>query len=409
VTESLDVSNTSYAHKKAIPRVAVVTLASFIALITSGGPLLIYTQSQFLGPMTRDLGWSNARYFLPLSIAGVLACLWMPIFGRMADRYGVRPILLPGIVLFALSYAALGFVGSNTATYAILLAVAMLFQVPHGVLLYTKNVALWRTRYTGLVLAITLAGSAAGGILIPPLADHLIEAVGWRLARVVLGALSFIISFTLAFAFVKPPPQINNNAAALPGSTAGEAFELRHFWLVLAMVGLSSTALNGILGNAVPILVERGATRPLAALGISLVSAMQLVSRLISGMLLDKVQTPLIGLPALLIGFGALALLSFGGTPWRLVTEIGCVGIALGAELELASYFIRRYFGTRSYAQLYGYMLMAYGIGATSGPLILGVGFDVQHSYTLGVALAAALMLLATGCLWLLPSYRYAV
>jgi cyanate permease len=67
------------------------------------------------------------------------------------------------------------------------------------------------------------------------------------------------------------------------------------------------------------------------------------------------------------------------------------LGLGLGAEFDLMAYLVSRYLGLRSYGQLYGYLYAAFGLGAGTGPVLMGWLFDELGNYTLGLALLSVL------------------
>lgn len=388
-----------------------VAVGSFFSLILSGAPLIVYTQSIFLEPMTRDFGWTRAQYFLPLSVAGMLGAFTTPLVGYLSDRFGVRRILLPGIVLFALSYGALAFLNGSLVAYSALIFCLIFFQGAHGVLLYTKAVALWPAQRPGLLLGITLAGTAVGGILVPPLAVHLIDAFDWRGARLGLAAATLLLCLPMAWAFVKTPSSAKSTTArettAAIGIPARTALRSRTFWLVFFAIGLSGTAVNALLGNAVALLTDRGFSSALSALALSVIAGAQLVARFCSGLMLDRFPTAKVGVPWFLSGIIGIAIVATTHSPTVLIFGMILVGAGLGAEMELAAYFTRRYFGLQSYGQLYGYTLGFYAVGATSGPLILGVTFDMSGGYITGIVIVETIFVIATLLLMQLGPYVY--
>jgi len=57
------------------------------------------------------------------------------------------------------------------------------------------------------------------------------------------------------------------------------------------------------------------------------------------------------------------------------------VGMGMGAEGDIMAYMVGRYFGVRSFGEIYGVCLTIYTIGAIIGPMVMAAGFDTTHSY----------------------------
>lgn len=385
-----------------------VAMGSFVALILSGPPLIIYTQSQFIEPVTRELGWSRTQFFLPLSIAGVVSALLMPLIGRAADRFSVRAILLPCIVLFSLAYMGLGFVDTSLWIYSLLLFACIILQIPHGGLYYAKVISLWPSRRPALLLAVGLAGNAAGGVVLPPIAGWLIAEYGWRAARLYLGAGTLIVAFSAAYLFVKPPAIVTiHHSRALYGWTLKEGLRDLNYWIIILALCVGGLVLNGVMGHIVPFLAERGFSQAVGVSGIAAVSGTALAGRFLSGMTLDRINSPKAAMPFLLCGFLGMTMLITVNSSALIIVALALLGMALGAEIEFSAYFVRRYFGTRSYGELYGLILAVFTIGTTAGPLLLGAAYDLSGSYATGATVGAGLMLAAATALLFLQAYRY--
>ena len=58
-------------------------------------------------PLQAEFGWSQTQVLIPITIFGVIASLLAPVFGWMADRYGVRPVALWSLFAFGLAFAAI--------------------------------------------------------------------------------------------------------------------------------------------------------------------------------------------------------------------------------------------------------------------------------------------------------------
>jgi hypothetical protein len=87
---------------------------------------------------------------------------------------------------------------------------------------------------------------------------------------------------------------------------------------------------------------------------------------------------------------------------------IGLLGFAIGAEIEIAAYFVVRYFGVASFGVIYGALLGVYSTASAIGPLSMALGFRHFGGYdVLGIGLAACLIV-AIIQIATLGKYRYA-
>jgi len=73
-------------------------------------------------------------------------------------------------------------------------------------------------------------------------------------------------------------------------------------------------------------------------------------------------------------------------------------GLGLGTEIDLIAFMVSRYFGQRSFGELYGYFFMVFGLGSSFGRFLGGYIFDLTGSYNAafigaGVALVIGILL----------------
>jgi MFS-type transporter involved in bile tolerance (Atg22 family) len=81
------------------PRWVVVGAVS--GLFVCNGPVLGFTFGVFLKPIMADMGWQRSTASFALSIGGVCSALMAPVLGRMMDRWSIRRLALPGLVLYS--------------------------------------------------------------------------------------------------------------------------------------------------------------------------------------------------------------------------------------------------------------------------------------------------------------------
>jgi hypothetical protein len=219
--------------------------------------------------------------------------------------------------------------------------------------------------------------------------------------------------------FVREPPGYVERMGAMRALTAAqeskayglstpEALKTHQFWLLAAYFLLEGTACNGILsGNFVPLLHDRGYTPQAAAalLGVSGLAAMGM--RVVVGLGLDFFHGPIFSAIVMLLPAAGVGLLLTHGTAPAPFFAAICLGLAIGAEIDMLGFFVSRYFGRRSFGTLYGLVFAAFTIGVGTGPAILGFGFDRFKSYDPILDLFLALLLVSSVLFLPLGKYRY--
>ena len=397
-----------------------IVFASLVGNIVGPGPAVIFTVNVFMVPVTTSLGWSRGMFSAGLLASAVAAPIMTATYGNLLDRYGIRPVALPTCLLYALALCSFALLSPN-AYWAlfIMIACAAGFGACLGPIVYSKSIAAWFDKERGLALGIACCGVGLGTLLLPELATYVIASVGWRAAYIAVGLTTFILAFSMIAIFVREPPGYVERMHAVRAATAGretktfgittaEALKTKQFWLLAAIFLLEGTACNGILsGNFVPLLHDRGYSPQAAAalLGVSGLAAMAM--RVVVGLGLDLIHGPIFSAIVMLLpAAGVGLLLTHAGAPVPFFVAL-CLGLAIGAEIDMLGFFVSRYFGRRSFGTLYGLVFAAFTIGVGIGPAILGFGYDHFGSYDPILDLFLVLLLFSAALFLPLGTYRY--
>jgi MFS family permease len=80
-----------------------IVFASVLGLLVGNGPVMQFTFGTMLPAVSHDFGWSRGTVS-----SAIVVGLWMtgiatPIAGRLVDRFGIRAVALPAIMVFSLS------------------------------------------------------------------------------------------------------------------------------------------------------------------------------------------------------------------------------------------------------------------------------------------------------------------
>jgi sugar phosphate permease len=182
-----------------------VVVGAVTGLFVCNGPVLAFTFGVFLKPIMADMGWQRSTASFALSVGGVCSALTVPVLGLMMDRWSIRRVALPGLVLYAFFMCLLGLSPASLLMFTLLFALAEAassIQTPIG---YAKAIAAWFDRRRGLALGIAMSGVGLGGFVMPQLAQALIDRVGWRGAYPILGLLTLLIAFPAVALWIREP------------------------------------------------------------------------------------------------------------------------------------------------------------------------------------------------------------
>jgi MFS family permease len=383
----------------------LVVAAAFCGVMVSFGSLLVFTFGIFLKPLSAEFGWSRESISTAFGIAALTVAAGSPLLGRLLDRYGARRVVLSCMATFGLAFCSLTLLTPNLAhLYATFF---VLGAVGNGTtqMGYSRAVASWFTDKRGLALALVMAGVGAGSMILPWMAQKIIDAQGWRTAYAVLGAMVFVLGIPLTAMFVREPASEHGLEPVMQGSSVADGLRSRAFWLLVATLFLSSIAVNGTITHLSPLLTDRGIGTETAALAVSVLGGSSLAGRLVTGYLLDRYFGPRVSF-VLLAGVGAgIILLATATHSGSGLLGAALVGFGLGGEADITPYLLTRYFGLRAFSTLYGLTWSAYAIAGAAGPVLMGKVFDMTRSYASLLTLLSAVTLAAALLMLLLPAY----
>ena len=379
-----------------------VVLAAYSGVMVSFGSLLVFTFSIFVKPLATEFGWSREGVSGAFAFAALSVALCSPLLGNWLDRYGPRRIILPCMAIFGVAIASLAFLTPHLAhLYGIFVVMGI---VGNGTtqMGYSRAVCTWFEEKRGIALALVVAGVGTGSIILPPLAQAVINAAGWRMAYLVLGALVLVFGIPLTALWVKErPSQKTASSVELAGAQIPEALRSGVFWILIATLILNSVSINGAVIHMVALLTDRGVSSSTAALGASVLGGASLAGRLLTGWFLDRFFGPRVAFVLYAGSASGILMLASAASGLSGMAAAALIGLGMGAEANITPYLLTRYFGLRSFSTLYGLTWTAYAIAGATGPVIMGRVFDLTGSYSWlltvlsGAALAAAFLMLA--------------
>ncbi len=387
-----------------------VTVASGIGVFVSFGSLLVYTFGIFLKPLTEEFAWSRQAVSLAFGIAAMALAAASPPLGYLIDRLGPRRIILWCLTTFGCAFASLALLTPHIGhLYAVF---AILGLVGNGAahLAYSRVVSTWFDRRRGMALAILMAGGALGAIFLPPTAQFFIDRLGWRGAFLILGALSLGVGLPVVARFVHERPGLRGSGRTeVTDSSFQEGLRSRAFWVIVAVLFLSSISQNGAMTHLAALLTDRGVSASGGAFAVSIMGAASLLGRIGTGWLLDRFFAPRVSF--WLLATSALGVFLLSGARSLLVGSLGAalIGLGMGGEADVIPYVLSRYFGLRSFSTLYGFTWTAYALAAALGPVLMGRAFDAAGSYEAFLIQLSVITLAAAGLMLLMPRYPAAV
>ena len=393
-----------------------VLLAGMLGVGCGASPIPFNVVGFTAGPLVQEFGWTQTQAVLPITIFGVIAAMLAPVFGWMADRFGVRPVALWSLFAFGVTFSAISLTPTtNNATtlyiYYGLWVVSGLVSIGSTPVTWSRAINLWFFKNRGLALGILLLGTSFAAMVVPQLTVWAIENYGWRNMFVIVAGLPLFALIVAWFLFREPTPEerpagISSVSGRLTGATLPAALKDYRFYLIWLSIAVIAISFGGAFINMPRMLALRGLEASTAATVMGVLGVGIFTGRLITGALLDRfwqgfVAFPLLCLPAITM------ILLLGDTltlPWALLAGF-LLGFAAGAESDLIAYLTGRYFGMAHYGKIYGMFYLPFGVFSAISPVVYAQVFDRTGSFDPILTLAIGGFVIGGGLLLLLGRY----
>jgi MFS family permease len=377
----------------------VIVGGAFTVLFTAYGTQ--YSFGLFFAALLDEFGWSRASLAGAFSLYAFAYCVFGFPAGRLTDRWGPRPVIAAGAVFLATALAGMSQVRSLWQPYVLYGIVASL-GMGTAYVPCNSTVVKWFVRRRGLAVGLATTGASLGTFALPPVAQALIGAVGWRQAYLIFAAAILVVLSLVALVMRRdpealglhpdgdpePPPREAAGGAAWP---LGRAARTRTFWL------LAATFTATWIPVFIPLVHLPRFARDLgfpAATGAWLMSTLGLgavCGRLIMGALSDRFGRRRVVGTAM-----ALQVVAFSG--FATVRELPALyataflfGYSYGTISTLFTAIVGDFFGRASAGTLVGVLFAMAGSMGGWGPLVAGALYDATGRYTAAFVLAAAL------------------
>jgi predicted MFS family arabinose efflux permease len=321
----------------------------------------------------------------------------LPFAGMALDRFGVRRVAFASTLCMSACFVWLSLMnGSLWMFYAAFIALNVL-GCATGPIGYTRTIAFRFRRSRGTALAIALMGIGLAGVILPPLLTRVFAGWGWRGAYLFYAAAALVAGLA-AMWLMREPRTTAQQAVATTGDTVSQALRRPAFWLLGIAIFLVSVSSLGFVSQFQSIMIEKGLEPKLAPMLLSTLAASVFLSRLLVGWGLDALTPEWVAAGALLLAAtGTLVWLVGGPSIAVAMTAVLLLGLSIGAELDLMSFFCARIFGMKHYGSVYGALAFFFYTGIAAGGISYGAIHDRTGSYNTAIILSSCLFVLSAG------------
>lgn len=366
-----------------------------------------YTFSAFVESLQREFAASRGSVSLVFSLAGFLYFGLGILTGPLADRFGARRLCMVGMVMVGLGLCCAGMAHTLEQVY-VAYGLGMGLGVGCSYVPAIAVVQRWFVKRRGFASGLAVSGIGVGTLVMPPLAAHLVSALGWRHAYGVLGILSMVVGVGIALLIENDP---RDRGLAPDGDVvqAGETPRVASGFSVTAAVrsrrfiGLYAACLSCSFGlfvpfvHLIPFAIDHGVAQTSAVLLLGAIGVGSTGGRFILGGLADKLGREF----TLVLMFAGMALVLlcwiFATAFWGMAFFALAYGVVYGGFVAVLPALVMDFFGGRNVSGIIGILYTSVALGTLVGPSAAGFAFDVSHSYTLPILIGAGGNLIAAG------------
>jgi MFS family permease len=404
----------------------IVALAGTVVMICLG---TVYSWSTFTQPLIASFGWSNTTTTWTFSLTILFLGIGSIVGGRWQDQSGPRPVVVTGVILWGLGNILAGLGTAKFGAWWIYLTYGLIGGIGLG-LAYITPVAVvtkWFPDMRGLASGMVVMGFGLGAFFynlllksLPAFADmakHTQAIIDARAAGQSIyldpsyvhvltmtflwsGVVYLVVGGVCAVYLSNPPAQAGAAAAkAAEGSadfTPAMAMRTWQFYALWLMLFLNVTAGILFISNAVPIMRELTGVPQGRALAIyGFLALFNGLGRFFWGAVSDRIGRRL----AYVLIYGTQVAIFFTvghmHSVYAVATLFGIVLLNYGGGFGTMPSFTADYYGTRYMGVIYGWILLAWGVGGVVGPIFAARVKDITGSFTRALPVIAVILIVA--------------
>jgi len=378
----------------------------------------ITTLTVLIFPMSQQLGWSRTLIAGSVSAGAIASLVLSPVVGWTIDRYGARPVLVVSVAGLGLAMVSLAWATVPFTFYLAFAAGRVVFHTsaPIGA---STVAARWFIRKRGRAIGIIFLFGAIGGIVFTMVASLVVESHGLKATWIAIGLVVLVFSVAPSLLLVAERPEdigllpdgvepdlampsTEDQRAVRPGFsgeqaavitqvrrddddswTLREAVGTRTFWVLVSM-GFTSFFVHTSIGvHMGAYFRDIGLGAISAALAVSLSWTVSAVFSVTWGWVTDRIEVRYAYSGMFLVQAGSTLYLILASGTLGVFLAAGFFGIVSAGFNVVPSVMYANYFGRSSLGRIRGLGEAGVLLGQGTGPVIAGILFEIQGSYSM--------------------------
>ena len=368
---------------KAQGALGITLAAAGILMITMGARQSI---GLFVGPINTSTGLGIATISFALAIAQFTWGAVQPLAGAAADRWGPRAVLIGGVFMLAVGTALTPLMGSGPG---LIFAQGLLVAAGAGAGSFSVLIGAAAQRIPaasrGSASGVINAGGSLGQFVFAPVAQKLIQLVGWMGAMYTLAVMA-LLALPLIGRVTKGGSTAHAAAESTPDGGLRRAVKdaMGDRSYLLLHLGFFTCGFHiAFLVTHLPTEVDLCGLPPsVASWSLALIGLANIVGSLVTGHLVGLYRSKMI--LALMYASRALLVLwylAMPREPWVFYVFAVGLGLTWLATVPPTAGLVAKLFGVRYLGTLFGLTLLSHQIGGFLGAWLGGLAIMEFGNY----------------------------
>jgi len=304
------------------------------------------------------------------------------VMGHVVDRYGITKTIILAATVNTAGYIAAMYVNNVYSLSILQFFIGLGTAAAFGPLI--ADTSHWFLKRRGIAVALIASGNYFSGAIWPPLFNNTLQSDGWRDVYWILALSTVFIMIPLSFLLAK---KISEETARISDAASSDkrqnvSISPKALTILLSIAGIGCcVAMSMPQVHIVAFCIDLGFGPAVGAEMLSLMLIGGIISRLINGMLADKLG----GVYTLLIGSTLQCIALFLYLPFDGLVSLYIVslvfGLSQGGIVPSYAIIIREYLPGVDAGTRVGFVMMCTIMGMAIGGWMSGWIYDLTGSY----------------------------
>ncbi len=378
----------------------LIAICGIIMMVLLG---TVYGWSVFKNPLMESHGWTGPQVGMAFTIAIFCIGLSAAFGGKFVDKAGARKVATIAGILFGIGTLLTGLADSIGSLWLIYIGYGLIAGVGNGLGYITPIAVLvrWFPDKRGLITGLCVMGFGFGAAILGQVAPLVIPGIGVSGTFYLFGAIYLVVLVIVAQKINNPPadwvdPAVSKKAPAAVKESVdlSGALKMYQFYILWLLLFINVTAGIALISNLSPMAQSEqiGLSAVTAGTVVFITSLFNGLGRIFWASLSDKIGRKVVFL--LILGTQIPLFIILPSISSAVLFTILCCYIlaCYGGGFATMPSFAADTFGPKNMGNIYGKILLAWGIAGVVGPILMERIKAATDSFAVALYIAAGML-----------------